>query len=108
MSLELKIIALLCTHFIADFILQSDWMAMNKSKRNAPLLVHVLIYLACFLWMGAPYALINGAFHFVTDYFTSRVTSTLWAKNKRHWFFVVIGFDQMIHSACLILTLRLV
>lgn len=96
------IIYLLLTHFVADFTLQTNWMAINKSKRWIPLLVHVLVYSLCFLWVGPMYALVNAGLHFVTDAITSRITSRLWALNQRHWFFVVIGLDQLIHQVCLI------
>lgn len=46
---ELKIIFLiLAIHFVADFILQSDWMAQNKSKNIDALTFHVLTYGALF------------------------------------------------------------
>ena len=99
------IIAVLGTHFLADFVLQSDYMTQNKSKSNLVLLFHVSVYASCLLWFGWQYALLNGAFHFGTDYVTSRATSRLWVAGKRHWFFVVIGLDQFIHAVCLIATL---
>lgn len=39
---------LLC-HVFADYVIQSDWMALNKSKRSWPCLVHVLLYTSVFL-----------------------------------------------------------
>lgn len=88
-------------HFIADFVFQSDWMAMNKSKRIWPLNIHIFVYMLCLLGFGFQFALLNGVLHWITDFFSSRVTSLLWAKQKRHWFFVVIGLDQAIHMSCL-------
>lgn len=98
------ILLLLWIHFIADFILQTDWMARNKSKRNIPLIVHCIVYTIPFLYFGWVFALVNGTAHFVTDYVTSRASSRLWAKKEVHWFFVVVGFDQAIHMTTLILT----
>lgn len=103
MSIEV-ILLLVWLHFVADFLLQSDWMALNKSKRNVPLLVHVAVYSTPFLIFGWIFALVNGVAHFVTDWLSSRATSWLWNKEKRHWFFVVIGLDQAVHMTALFLT----
>jgi hypothetical protein len=43
--------------------------------------------------------------YFATDYFTSRATSKLWAEQNWHRFFLMIGFDQLIHQATLAATL---
>ncbi len=122
-------IYLLATHFVADFIFQSDWMALNKSKDNKALGVHCLIYSLCFVYLGLLFSLLTLLTHFTTDFLTSRLTSKLWfvdlrirsnnlekilrwpffAKidlRKRHWFFVMIGFDQLIHYVTLALTYR--
>ena len=118
---------LLLTHFIGDFLLQSDWMALNKSKRLDALFVHATTYAVCFLWVGPTFALITLVTHMATDAITSRITSRLWffdskpevtdihgvkwmpvrLNGKRHWFFVMIGFDQLIHAVTLIWTLKL-
>jgi len=98
------LLILIWLHFIADFVLQTDEVAISKSKDNKILLLHVVIYSLPFLYFGWLFALINGALHFVTDYFTSRWTAKLWAEEKRHQFFVVIGFDQAIHITTLIIT----
>ena len=99
-----SIVLLIWIHFFADFICQTDYMAINKSKKNLILLVHVLVYCIPFLIFGLKFALINAVLHFITDWFTSRITSYLWKKEQRHWFFVVIGLDQAIHMTCLFLT----
>lgn len=36
-------------HVIGDFILQNEWMAVNKKRNSGACLVHVLIYLLPFL-----------------------------------------------------------
>lgn len=92
-------------HFLSDFILQTDSMAMNKSKSNAWLGLHVLVYSLPFLLVfGWKFALVNYLGHFATDWISSRVTSRLWQKGERHWFFVVIGADQAVHLSTLLLT----
>ncbi len=101
------IIILIWIHFIADFILQSDKMATNKSKSNKYLAVHCLIYSLPLLWFGWLFALVNGTAHFITDWITSRATTNLHQKGERHRFFVVVGLDQAIHMTTLVLTLIL-
>jgi len=112
-SISYLILYLLFIHFVADFIAQSDWMAINKSKRWDALSLHVAVYtviLSISIWLILPwkialiYGALNGAIHFITDAITSRITSTLWARNKRHWFFVAIGADQFLHYFALIMT----
>ena len=98
------LLSLIWLHFVADFILQSDYTAKNKSKSNRVLLKHVLIYGTPFLVVGLTYALINAALHFCIDWGTSRWTSHLYVKGHRHWFFVVIGLDQALHATCLMVT----
>ena len=115
-------ITLLATHFVGDFILQSDWMALNKSKNLRALVAHVLIYSLCFLPFGVIFAMITFLTHLITDAATSQITSKLWFieldeqydtgrrdgvyfarhearvfGDRRHWFFVAIGADQLIH-----------
>lgn len=113
----LQFMALLAVHWVADFVLQSHWQASNKSKRNDALFLHVMIYMVVLLVASlfifgnreivVRFALINAALHFATDYFTSRASSKLYAKQDWHNFFVVIGFDQLIHQATLGATMLL-
>jgi hypothetical protein len=98
------VLGILFTHLIADFFLQSDWMAINKSTRWDALMLHVGVYALCFLPFGFLFACATFLFHFGTDAITSRITSYLWGKQQRHWFFVVIGIDQFIHYVTLLWT----
>jgi hypothetical protein len=101
------IVVLLWAHFIGDFILQSDYHAVNKSKSNLALFEHVLFYslpltLAGFLIpVSVSWIIANAAMHAAVDYVTSRMTSRLWQQGKRHWFFVTIGADQSLHFTCM-------
>ena len=114
-TVSMLILVALAIHWVFDFVLQSNWMATNKSKSNVALGAHVGIYtcgmaLLAVIALGPTvgailFTLINGGLHFITDYCTSRVTSHLWQKKDVHNFFVVVGFDQLIHATTLILTL---
>lgn len=124
------ILYIILLHWFADFVCQTHWQASNKSKNNTALLLHVSSYTAVlFLGMffyyaytgidyttegphlvimlnaaalvAAFYALLNGTIHFITDFFTSRITAYLWKKGDIHNFFVVIGFDQVLHYTAL-------
>lgn len=103
-NLNQIIIFALGLHFIGDFILQSDWMAKNKSSSNKVLLIHTSVYCLPLMIYSVRWAIINMVLHTITDYFTSRATKRLYGVSN-HWFFVVIGLDQFIHTACLIITL---
>lgn len=101
-----KIIVVLWIHWVADFIFQTDTMAMNKSTSNKWLASHVGVYTLPLFIFGWRFAVMNGVAHFIVDYCTSRATSFLWKKGDRHNFFVVIGLDQAIHMTCLVLGLQ--
>lgn len=114
MNLFLPFLILLAAHWVADFVCQTHWQATNKSKNNDALGKHVMTYISVMslptIWLfgfsvAGLFLLVNGACHFATDYFTSRWTSRLYAKQDWHNFFVVIGLDQLIHQGTLALTL---
>ena len=101
-----EIILIIWIHFFADFLLQNDKMALNKSSSNKWLFIHCLVYSIPLCIINWRWALVNGIFHLFVDWLTSRGTSYLWKKEKRHWFFCLIGFDQYLHLTILIYTLR--
>jgi hypothetical protein len=112
---------LFALHFVGDFVCQSDRMAKGKSTNWLILLEHVMTYylvigvgFILFKWVFYPnmgsltvFLLVNLVAHFVTDFFTSRWTTKLYLQGKRHWFFVVIGLDQLIHILTLMWTYKL-
>ena len=105
--LQHPLVILIWMHFIADFVFQTDKVAINKSKCNKTLLWHVSLYSIPFFWFGGAFAVTNAIAHFLTDFVTARATSWLWQNEQRHWFFVVVGFDQAIHVTTLFVTYSL-
>lgn len=109
-----NILIFLALHWVFDFVCQTDKMAQNKSKSNYWLTIHVAVYSVGLLWMAFLvdlsskqilwFWLANSALHWGTDWCTSRFNSYLWRTEQRHWFFVSIGFDQLLHYATLLLT----
>lgn len=124
---------ILVNHFFADFLLQTDRMATGKSKSVKWLSLHVLTYTAGMIPVaysiylsggggkagfiaGWSWLIANFILHWITDFFTSKWTGYLYRKSLAdpkaewlfqpyvHWFFCVIGFDQIIHFACLLFT----
>lgn len=115
----IEIFSILIIHFLADFVLQTDKQAKGKSKSWKPLIDHTLSYTLCwipFLYFTIWFLNIEGVnllglflpitfvAHTITDYFTSRINSKLWAQGKTHLFFVSVGFDQILHYVQLFLT----
>jgi len=110
------IAAILIVHYIADFVLQTDWQAKNKSSNNLALSKHVTVYATCMMVLGffifkldqpRPILFMIACFvcHWVTDWFTSRLNKYLWEHEKNtHNFFVSIGMDQLLHYAQLFIT----
>lgn len=107
--------AILIIHWIADFVLQTDQQAKNKSKDSWALMAHTSIY--SLIWLIPTYfvlsfncftfVLITFIAHTITDYFTSRLNTYLHKKGDIHNFFVSVGFDQILHYVQLILTYKL-
>ena len=102
-------------HWLADFVCQTDWMATNKSSNIKALLAHIITYTSVLL-IGiilltefysiplstiAKFIFINIFTHFIIDFITSKITSTLYKANDIHNFFIIIGLDQFAHIAIL-------
>lgn len=111
------IFTILIIHWLADFVLQTDKQARDKSKNWEALLSHTLSYSTVWWsigiilvvinlfypffeyqrWSLTLFVLITFVSHTITDYFTSRLNSKLWEQGKVHNFFVCVGFDQVLH-----------
>ena len=103
------IYAVLFIHWVADFILQTDRQAKGKSSSVIRLLEHILTYtIVMVFFFGFKFGLVNGAAHFIIDFFTSKATKYLYNKGDTHNFFVVIGLDQLLHTIILIYTLEMI
>jgi hypothetical protein len=82
LTLYAVVIFFLC-HFIGDFWLQSDWMALNKNKKTWNCLVHVLIYTSVFLLITTSWKalLFIGVTHFIIDRWPFLLKRLIWWKN---------------------------
>ena len=102
-------VVLTVKHVIADFVLQSSWMAIGKDQKTGwalPLLAHCLVHLAVALTLIliiAPrfwfIAFIDFAIHIVVDRAKGICASTF-EVNQEHqhpWFWTLIGVDQALH-----------
>lgn len=72
---------LLC-HLIGDYLLQSDWMALHKTKRWVPALIHAAVYALPFLALRPSLAalLVIVGTHAVIDRLRL-ARYVVWAKN---------------------------
>lgn len=73
----------LLLHVIGDYVLQSDWMATEKTKRSLAALAHVVTYALPFLLLTtSPVALaVIAGTHFVIDRWRL-ARYVCWAKNR--------------------------
>jgi len=95
---------LLLGHFLADYPLQSDFLANMKGKNNFLLLCHVMIYsliIAAILDFGNMFTLWKLAFliltHFATDYWKCHYGDKNLALTLDLW------IDQLLHFGVLLI-----
>lgn len=109
-----SILLILLCHFIGDFCFQTNWMALNKSRYNEPLLVHAITYGLAFFPLVFllkfnlffSFVFLNISAHYFVDYLTSRWSSRYYQNGRIRAAFAVLGFDQLIHYFCLLLTFK--
>lgn len=115
-----SVIYIIVIHYIADFVWQNEWMAINKGKSLKALLVHTVTYSSIWLIVGQPlfsdvpnlfmFVLVTFICHTLTDYLTSKWTGYLFKKKKYYTpipsfgAFSIIGLDQVLHYVQLFLT----
>ena len=113
---------LILAHWVADFVFQDEYWALNKKNSLKALLSHTITYSLMvslmFLWILSPMNLlifwaITFVTHTITDYFSSKIVGKKF-ENKEMGSpipnlgaFSVIGLDQVIHYITLFFTLYL-
>jgi hypothetical protein len=73
----------LVAHLVGDYILQSHWMAVEKTKNSVAAAVHAITYTAPFAFITwSPFALglIFGSHFLIDRYRLARLV--VWAKNR--------------------------
>jgi hypothetical protein len=100
-------IAFLMKHLVADYLLQSRWMALGKERATnwlAPLAAHAGVHAAltgvlCLAlappWIGL--ALVDFGAHFVVDRTKATLTRVFSADPSRGLFWKLLGLDQFCH-----------
>lgn len=73
----------LVAHAVGDYLLQSDWMAKEKTKQSLPAVIHAATYTAPFLFFRPSVkqlSLIAGSHYLIDRYRLAR--HVCWAKNQ--------------------------
>lgn len=71
------------SHLFGDYVVQSDWMAVEKTSRHLPATLHAACYAACFLPVtrsSRALAVIGGTHFLIDRYRLARYV--VWAKNQ--------------------------
>jgi hypothetical protein len=73
----------LLAHLCGDYLLQSHWMATEKTSRSWPAAAHAICYALAFLALtrSVPALLVIGVSHFVIDRWRL-ARYVVWAKNR--------------------------
>lgn len=99
-----SLVGILFLHWFSDFILQTREMAERKSHSIKWLTYHVVIYSLPFLLLNPIFGVITFITHWITDFITSKVSSSFYKKGNNKGFWAIIGFDQFIHTITLLFT----
>lgn len=94
-------------HVIADFLLQTSWMALGKDRKTGwalPLLAHCCVHLlatttlvlliAPRFWFVGP---IDFLIHLAIDRAKGFCVATFGVTPEHQWFWWLIGIDQALH-----------
>ena len=107
----MQLTVLFLAHWLGDFAFQTSAMATAKYKSFKWLSIHTIVYTLTLLAISLllfptieaiSYALLNGLLHGITDFFTSKLSHRFQANPRV--FYPILGFDQLIHHATLVLS----
>ena len=102
-------LVLTAKHIVADFFLQTNWMAIGKDQKTGwamPLLAHCLVHLAvsmALILIIAPkfwfVAIVDFLIHITVDRAKGFTAATFGVTLENHhpWFWSLIGVDQALH-----------
>jgi Protein of unknown function (DUF3307) len=106
-ALTFWMLVLAIKHVIADFVLQTTWMATGKDSKKGwalPLLVHcaihgalaiaILLVLAPRLWF---LGVVDFVLHLIIDRAKGFSVATFSVTQESQWFWWLIGIDQALH-----------
>tara|TARA_B100001175_G_scaffold257846_1_gene226260 strand:- start:123 stop:476 length:354 start_codon:yes stop_codon:yes gene_type:complete len=108
-----QVLGIIIAHWIGDFLLQNEKMALGKSSSNKLLTIHVAIWTTTLavitIPLGLPvvWVLLMGVLHWIQDYITSRLNGYYAKIKNNEMFWNMIGTDQMLHYVIMFLSLHL-
>ncbi|MET1257795.1 DUF3307 domain-containing protein [Flagellimonas sp. DF-77] len=97
---------ILLAHWLADYALPHAQRSENQRMKS--LLLHVVLYglvmtatgTLLYSWqVGLGYGVFNVVLHLLTDLITEKAMRASKGRPKTH--FILHGFDQLVHTACL-------
>lgn len=106
---------LFIVHYVADFVIQSQKSAENKSHSFRALWEHIFsYYMFSIIAIVVPSLLISptntlnigwiyyvvciSSIHMLTDFFTSKFNTKMYKSKKTKLFWIGIGGDQLLHQ----------
>jgi ascorbate-specific PTS system EIIC-type component UlaA len=106
------VLVVILSHWVADFVVQTDRMAQRRNSSVLWLSGHVLVYMATLNVMlmitwghsNTFWILLNGVLHWITELVIGRAARRLRDRNLAHEHSAAIGLEQMIHYSCLFTT----
>lgn len=117
------ILIVLFTHYVSDFIYQTETQFKHKTRIYKLLFKHTLLYSTIFgsvfeimvrldlfgaqePYIALYFTLITFITHTVVDEFTGKITHKLWRDGYDYKRLLMFGFDQIIHIAILFITIH--
>lgn len=102
----LMLVSFAIKHWLCDFILQNNWMAVGKGQKKdwfMPLLAHAITNAMGTMWLLIAFnferywylAIIEIVVHFIVDRIKAVQNRSLDLCRPKYW--ILLGADQMIH-----------